>query len=48
MDVERLAVRSQVVMEEAMRMLGWGIAEETKKRTPPAKQFVVLGVIVDL
>eukprot|EP00913_Durusdinium_trenchii_P035780 g33481.t1 len=31
-----------------MRTLGWGIAEEAKKRIPPARKFVVLGVVVDL
>ena len=36
-DVEGMAVRSQVVMEEAMRTLGWGIAEEQTKRAPPAQ-----------
>ena len=33
-DLEDMAVRSQVVMEEALRTMAWGIAEETKKRTP--------------
>ena len=47
-DVESMAVRSQVVMEEAMRTLGRGIAEEQKKRAPPAQRFVVLGVVIDL
>ena len=32
-DIESMAVRSQVVMEEAFRTLGWGIAEEPKKRS---------------
>ena len=47
-DLEVMVVRTQVVMEEAMRTLGWGIAEEAKKRIPPARKFVVLGVVVDL
>ena len=47
-DLEVMVVKSQVVMEEAMRVLGWGIAEEAKKRIPPARKFVVLGVVVDL
>ena len=47
-DLERMVVRSQVVMEEAFRVLGWGIAEEAKKRTPPARRLVVLGVVIDL
>ena len=47
-DIEAMAVKSQVVMEEAMRTLGWGIAEEPKKRIPPSKKFVVLGVVIDL
>ena len=47
-DVDSMAVKLQVVMEEAMRTLGWGIAEESKKRLPPTKQFVALGVVVDL
>ena len=47
-DVEGMAVRSQVVMEEAMRTLGWSIAEEQKKRAPPSQSFVVLGVVIDL
>ena len=44
-DAERMIVRSQVVTEEAFRVLGWGIAEEAKKRTPPSKKFVVLRVV---
>ena len=47
-DEETMAIRSQVVMEEAFRTLGWGIAEEQKKRTPPSASFVVLGVAIDL
>ena len=47
-DLESMVVKSQVVMEEAFRVLGWGIAEEVKKRTPPARRFIVLGVVVDL
>lgn len=41
-------MKSQVVMEEALRVLGWVIADEVKKRTPPSRRFVVLGVVVAL
>ena len=47
-DVPQLAVRSQVVMEEVLKTLGWQVAEEPKKRLPPSEVFVVLGVQVDL
>ena len=47
-DVAPLAVKSQVIMESALKVLGWQIAEEPKKRLPPSDSFVVLGVVVDL
>lgn len=40
-DLDGMVVRSQVVMEEAFRVMG-------PRRTPPARKFVVLGVVVDL
>ena len=48
MDVEKVAAKSQVVMEEFLDILGWQISRDEKKRLTPLSQFAVLGVVVDL
>ena len=47
-DVAEGALRSQVVMEEFLSILGWEIAREPEKRLPASSSFTVLGVVVDL
>ena len=47
-DVVGMAVKSQVVMEEFLDVLGWQVSMEEKKRIPAQTQFTVLGVVVDL
>ena len=47
-DIEPMAVKSQVVMEEFLQVLGWDVSKEPKKRLPPAQSFTVLGAVVDL
>eukprot|EP00435_Cladocopium_sp_Y103_P024718 s1417_g6.t1 len=47
-DIASLAVKSQVIMESVLKVLGWQVAEEPKKRLPPGDKFVVLGVVIDL
>ena len=41
-DVAEGALRSQVVMEEVLSILGWEIAREPEKRLPPTSSFTVL------
>ena len=47
-DVVGMAVKSQVVMEEFLDILGWQVSLEAKKRLPPCPKFTVLGVVIDL
>eukprot|EP00438_Fugacium_kawagutii_P031542 Skav209363 [mRNA] locus=scaffold1388:119609:120619:- [translate_table: standard] len=47
-DLLASACKSQAVMEEFLVTLGWKVSLEEKKRSPPTKEFNVLGAVVDL
>jgi hypothetical protein len=47
-ETETLATTAQQTLEGLMRMLGWTIAEDARKRLPFARSFEPLGVVIDL